>query len=448
MPYYIKRWPKKAKSESKEAKTKSKVSKPRKPNLVKKLDRVFALYIRLRDVMPNGYVRCISCGNIKAFEDVDCGHYHSRTHMGTRFDEQNCNAECQYCLTPDALVLTADLRWIKLGELKEGDLIFAFDEERPNNSQARYWRKGVVTHVHREIQDVYEVSLENGDTIKTTAEHQWLARKRSRLGYDWVMTKDLYVNGYNIQGHKKKGPHTEHTSSIVCKPFEVIRHENSADSGWLAGMIDADGHITQQTIHDKDGSLRYGFRIGVAQCNKYPDIQKRVIRLMEHFTNNNKPCRQSMDKGSNNPLNSNYASWQFLVTGTNVEKLQFLMRVRPLKMSKVDIDKIGMIRSRYDTKVTGITHLGKMEIVVLETSTHTFIANGYAMHNCNRFCADHLDKYAINLVKKIGQQRFDMLRVKAKTPKHFMDFELEQMIEHYTREVKKLSTLKGIKVNL
>ena len=416
MPYYIKRWPKKAKSESKEAKTKSKVSKPRKPNLVKKLDRVFALYIRLRDVMPNGYVRCISCGNIKAFEDVDCGHYHSRTHMGTRFDEQNCNAECQYCLTPDALVLTADLRWIKLGELKEGDLIFAFDEERPNNSQARYWRKGVVTHVHREIQDVYEVSLENGDTIKTTAEHQWLARKRSRLGYDWVMTKDLYVNGYNIQGHKKKGPHTEHTSSIVCKPFEVIRHENSADSGWLAGMIDADGHITQQTIHDKDGSLRYGFRIGVAQCNKYPDIQKRVIRLMEHFTNNNKPCRQSMDKGSNNPLNSNYASWQFLVTGTNVEKLQFLMRVRPLKMSKVDIDKIGMIRSRYDTKVTGITHLGKMEIVVLETSTHTFIANGYAMHNCNRFCADHLDKYAINLVKKIGQQRFDMLRVKAKIP--------------------------------
>lgn len=97
MPYYIKRWPKKAKKESNEAQTKSKTSKPRKPNLVKKLDRVFALYIRLRDAMPNGYVRCISCGQIKSFDDVDCGHFHSRTHMGTRFDEQNCHAECRFC---------------------------------------------------------------------------------------------------------------------------------------------------------------------------------------------------------------------------------------------------------------------------------------------------------------------------------------------------------------
>ena len=444
MQYYIKRKKKDVANEAKKA-----TRKPRsKPNLIKKLDKYFALYIRLRDVMPSGYFRCISCGRIKPFEEGDCGHFHSRIHMATRFDEDNCNAECRYCLTPDALILTADLRWVKLGDLKEGDLIFAFDEERPNNSQARYWRKGVVTHVHREIQDVYEVRLENGDTIKTTAEHQWLARKRSRLGYDWVMTKDLYVNGYNIQGHKKTGPHTEHTSSNVCKPFKVIKHENSADSGWLAGLIDADGHITQQTIHDKDGSLRYGFRIGVAQSDKYPDIQKRVIHLMEHFTNNNKPCRQSMDIGNNNHLHSNYASWQFLVTGTNVEKLHFLMRVRPLKMSKLDIDKIGMIRSRYDSKVTGITHVGKMEIVVLETSTHTFIANGYAMHNCNRMSADHLIGYQRNLIQKIGQSRFDLLNVKAHSAKHYMDFELEQMIEHYKNECKKLSSMKGIKVNV
>ena len=66
-------------------------------NLAKKLDRVFSLYIRLRDAMPNGYTRCISCGKIKPFEDMDCGHFHSRTHMATRFDEDNCHAECSYC---------------------------------------------------------------------------------------------------------------------------------------------------------------------------------------------------------------------------------------------------------------------------------------------------------------------------------------------------------------
>lgn len=77
-----------------------KESKPRvrkEPDYADKLDRVFSLYIRLRDCMPNGMCRCISCGQIKEFAKFDCGHYWSRSHIGTRWDEDNCNAECQYC---------------------------------------------------------------------------------------------------------------------------------------------------------------------------------------------------------------------------------------------------------------------------------------------------------------------------------------------------------------
>lgn len=92
MPYYIKRYPKKKKDGEEK-----KPSRRGKPNLVKKLDRVYSLYIRLRDAMPSGYVRCISCGKIKSFEDVDCGHFHSRTHMSTRYDEENTWAECKFC---------------------------------------------------------------------------------------------------------------------------------------------------------------------------------------------------------------------------------------------------------------------------------------------------------------------------------------------------------------
>ena len=66
-------------------------------SLTDKLDIVFSKYIRLRDAMPNGTFRCISCGNIKPIGQADCGHYHSRKHMGTRFDEDNCHAECRYC---------------------------------------------------------------------------------------------------------------------------------------------------------------------------------------------------------------------------------------------------------------------------------------------------------------------------------------------------------------
>lgn len=69
----------------------------KKPDLTKKLDKVFSEYIRLRDTMPNGYFRCISCGQIKPYSKADAGHYHSRRHMSTRWDEDNVHAECSYC---------------------------------------------------------------------------------------------------------------------------------------------------------------------------------------------------------------------------------------------------------------------------------------------------------------------------------------------------------------
>lgn len=84
MSYYIKR-------------KKSEKKSPSLSALVERLDKVFSKYIRLRDAMPSGLFRCISCGKIKPIGQADCGHFHSRTHMSTRYDEDNCHAECRYC---------------------------------------------------------------------------------------------------------------------------------------------------------------------------------------------------------------------------------------------------------------------------------------------------------------------------------------------------------------
>lgn len=441
--YYFNRKPKAAQTKKKEVK---KTTSKSKPNLVKKLDRIFSLYIRLRDVMPNGYVRCIACGQIKSFEDVDCGHFHSRRHMATRFNEDNCHAECRYCLTPDALILMEDLSWKPLGEISEGDCLFAFDEDNEGRYKHRQYRTGVVTHLHRDIQNVYRVRLENGDHVDTTADHKWLVRDRgSRM--KWMKTKDLWCNGKRLNGNNKTGPHWGEISTTVCKIINVVYHDESNDSGWLAGMIDADGHLCQQNIFENDGNVRYGFRIGVAQSEHYPKICYRLRDLITKFTDNGKYCTQRMD-GRQGNMKSNYRTYQYLVTGSNIEKVQFLQRVRPIKSDKFDVNKLGSVKSQYDTKVKSIEYLGKREIVVMETSTHTFIANGYGMHNCNRFSADHLIGYQRNLIQKIGQQRFDLLNVKAHSTCHFTNSELEDMIAHYTAEVKKLSSLKGIKVNI
>ena len=82
---------------------------------------------------------------------------------------------------------------------------------------------------------------------------------------------------------------------LSVKPFQVIQQEKSYESGWIAGMIDADGHICQQNISNPDGTKRYGFRVGIAQCEKYMDICSEIKRLLEKFTGNNKTCRQMME---------------------------------------------------------------------------------------------------------------------------------------------------------
>lgn len=95
MPYYIKRTKAKKKKNLCHCLIKRGNSE-KKPDLKAKLDKEFS-FIRLRDCMPNGFFRCISCGQIKPFTQADCGHYFSRTHLATRFDENNCHAECRHC---------------------------------------------------------------------------------------------------------------------------------------------------------------------------------------------------------------------------------------------------------------------------------------------------------------------------------------------------------------
>ncbi len=64
---------------------------------IAKLDEVFSKWIRQRDSDENGYAKCISCGEYDHWTDMDCGHYIDRKHMSTRFDEENCNAQCRVC---------------------------------------------------------------------------------------------------------------------------------------------------------------------------------------------------------------------------------------------------------------------------------------------------------------------------------------------------------------
>lgn len=89
-----------------------------KKSLERSLDKLFSLYIRLRDTDENGYFKCPTCGRILPWEKADCSHYWSRSHKSTRWNEDNCVAECSYCNRFDSSHLDGLGRFLKkkLGE--------------------------------------------------------------------------------------------------------------------------------------------------------------------------------------------------------------------------------------------------------------------------------------------------------------------------------------------
>lgn len=67
-------------------------------SVVKKLDTVFSKYIRLSNADKNGYCECFTCG-VKLYwnKGVDAGHFMSRKHYSTRWDERNVKPQCKHC---------------------------------------------------------------------------------------------------------------------------------------------------------------------------------------------------------------------------------------------------------------------------------------------------------------------------------------------------------------
>lgn len=66
------------------------------PVAVDNLDRVFSIYIRLKDAVDN-IARCVTCGAKAHYKLMQNGHFISRRKMSVRFDEMNCHVQCQYC---------------------------------------------------------------------------------------------------------------------------------------------------------------------------------------------------------------------------------------------------------------------------------------------------------------------------------------------------------------
>lgn len=70
--------------------------KPSRKTIITKLDNIFSQYIRLR-YSKNEISECVTCGKQDHWKKLQAGHFISRKHYATRWDENNVQVQCSGC---------------------------------------------------------------------------------------------------------------------------------------------------------------------------------------------------------------------------------------------------------------------------------------------------------------------------------------------------------------
>jgi Bacteriophage Lambda NinG protein len=65
-------------------------------NLIEDLDIYFSRYIRIKHSDREGYVKCFTSGRRMRWEELQCGHYISRSHLSTRWLDLNCRPQSEH----------------------------------------------------------------------------------------------------------------------------------------------------------------------------------------------------------------------------------------------------------------------------------------------------------------------------------------------------------------
>lgn len=267
-----------------------------------------------------------------------------------------------YCVEEKTPILKADLTWEPAGNLAEGDKIIAFDEfatgEGQGRKQRRY-RTAEVTGNIIEHSNLVLVETDRGE-LRCTPDHPFLAKRCYGKGHyeaEWVEAKNLKPSDIVI---------------YLMDPWQVDRSWNA---GWLSGFLDGEGTLAiNQTKKRGQQTFRLaGYqRPGIIADRMIAEMTKRAVTKV--FT---------VDR-------SGYPKWASMVMARIdrlTEVMRFLGSVRPDRL----IEKGGefwdgaalssKLKDETQAVVQRVSPCGGGNISRLSTSTKTYIANGFAVHN-------------------------------------------------------------------
>lgn len=265
------------------------------------------------------------------------------------------------CLCPHTQVLTADLRWVRLGDVEVGDKLIGFDEMAGGpGKEHRYrnWRVATVEQADELMKPCYRVDMADGTSMVASDNHLWLTSSDGQK--KWRKTKDLVGVG------KGGAP------SRIFKPFEPWREDRSWEAGYLAAAFDGEGHLSQKP-RGGGSSMVMGFSQRLNAMND--QVMAAAGKMGISMVGGGKP----KDNGT---------CYGYTVGGGRVKVMEALGKLRPPRLlERFDPEKLGAIHSCNSVAVVRIDYLGMRPVIGIKTSTKTFIAEGFCSHNSTEYGA-------------------------------------------------------------
>lgn len=299
-------------------------------------------------------------------------------------------------------VLTADLKWVNVEELREGDELIAFDEEPPSEFERRRWKKTTVTSVFLDVEECYKIVLSNGDEIVCTGDHPHLVSKGLKRRQKWVKTTELITKELNQNGNGFPSKLVK----VVNLPSTNLITE--FERGYVSGAFDADGtfgaYTSKSNGFKKDGKdiCGYSFHLMIGQVDNV--LLETVTGIVEKAGYKTK----SFSRKKNEKWKGFH---ELKVLGGKSEVLRFLSEFRPPRLLERfygNIENMGRLVSIDTPEVVSVTAIGRVPIVRLGTESATYIANGYATHNTPKghtILLEDRDGYEkIRIIDRSGQE--------------------------------------------
>jgi hypothetical protein len=263
-----------------------------------------------------------------------------------------------YCVAPSTRVLTADLRWVPAGEIKETDDLLGFDEYGKKTgeitahgrtmSTKRHWHRTGVIRAARVLLPAYRLLFDDGTEVVCSGEHRWLAGVGATRF--WTTTDAL------------------RSTSRVAKLMEPWRELGGWRAGYLAAAFDGEGHVSQART-----------KAEVAFTQKPNVMLDEVVHCLDHFGFRFTEMAPTKWDGCG-----------YVRLRNKLGMMEFLGSVRPRRLlANFDPEKLGSITPARAVRIVAKESVGEQELVALTTTTGTFVAEGLASHNSDAYYSKH-----------------------------------------------------------